>query len=240
MKKVNLFIVSFFIITSSLFSCSSEFEPIDPAVQFPDDNNDEDNDNGISTGNYWPMAVNNQWVFNENGLPQEPMKIISTQIIDDNTYYKYNNFVGTSTNGAPFSGTVMSRKMNGVYYYRAEVIIPGTPTITVSPLEIIVLKDFLEVDETWTQSLTQTTTVEGSAPITTSVQIEGKILEREASLTIGSVTYTDIIRVELVQTTQGIINKNYYWFAKDIGLVKYRNVLDGTNTISELQSYTLN
>ena len=134
----------------------------------------------------------------------------------------------------------MSRKMNGVYYYRAEVIIPGTPTITVSPLEIIVLKDFLEVDETWNQSLTQTTTVEGSAPVTTSVQIEGKILEREASLTIGSVTYTDIIRVELVQTTQGIINKNYYWFAKDIGLVKYRNVLDGTNTISELQSYTLN
>jgi hypothetical protein len=98
----------------------------------------------------------------------------------------------------------------------------------------------LEVDETWTQNLTQTTTVEGSAPITTSVQIEGKILEREASLTIGSVTYTDIIRVELVQTTQGIINKNYYWFAKDIGLVKYRNVLDGTNTISELQSYMLN
>ena len=134
-------------------------------------------------------------------------------------------------------------KENGVYYYLVAVNIPsvdGSPEISVSPLEIIVLKDFLEVNETWTQNLTQTTTITGVPPITTAVNITGKVLERDATLEVGSTTFENVIKVEVIQNTQGQVNTNYYWFAKDIGVIKYQNIIQGTNTTSELVSYTIN
>ena len=163
--------------------------------------------------------------------------------MNGNTYYVYDNLFGISTSGKEFSGLIATRKSNGVYYYRLEVNIPGqggNPSISVSPLEIIVLKDYLEVNQTWTQNLTQVTTISGVPPVTTSVQITGKILERDASLTIGTTTYENVIKAEVVQNTQGQTNTNYYWFAKDIGVVKYQNIIQGTNLTSELASYSLN
>ncbi len=239
-KSVFLLFVGSFI----MLSCSSDIEPIDPALQPGGGNSGGDGSGGgVSTGDYWPMAQNNSWIFSQNGVPQAPMLITNTEQINSRTYYAYENFVGVSLGGSNFTGTVHSRKANGNYYVRNQVTIPGTggnPTITVSPLEILVLKDFLEVNQTWTQELTQTTTITGTPPINTPVSIVGKILEKNASLTIGTTTYTNIIKVELVQSTQGVVNTNYYWFAKDIGLVKYQMILQGSNLVYELQSYNLN
>ncbi len=249
MKNIPVLSVLLYVFSIFIVSCSSDIEPLDPAIQIPGNGNgnggggNNNDDGGVSTGDYWPMAVNNQWVFAQDGVDQSPMKIVSTEQIDGKTHYKYENFLGTSTLGSSFEGLITTRKSNGVYYYRAEVNIPpvdGNPAINVSPLEIIVLKDFLEVNQTWTQNLTQTTTISGQPPINTSVSIVGTILERDASLTIGATTYENIIRVELIQTTQGVVNKNYYWFAKDIGIVKYQNLYQSVDSISELQSYVLN
>lgn len=133
------------------------------------------------------MAVNNQWVYAQDGVDQSPIKIVSNQQIGGKTHYKYENFLGTSTLGSSLEGLIITRKTNGVYYFRAEVNIPsvdGNPAINLSPLEIIVLKDFLDVNQTWTQSLTQTTTITGFPPVKSSVSIQGKILERDATLII--------------------------------------------------------
>lgn len=241
MKKITSIVLVLWLSVFSLSSCTSEFEPVDPAVQVPDETPDDNGNNGNSTGDYWPMALNNQWIYKLDGVSQDPMKIVSTESIDGKSYFKYENFIGSSTAGSGFIGTTLTRKTNGVYYVRVSAVIPGTPTITVSPLEFIILKDYLEVNQMWSQNLSQTTTIEGQTPIVTAVEIAGKILERNVSLTVGTVAFTNVIHTEVIQTTQGTINKNEYWFSKDIGLIKYKNSIEGSlNNEYEIQSYQLN
>jgi hypothetical protein len=46
--------------------------------------------------------------------------------------------------------------------------------------------------------------------------------------------------VELIQNTQGETLTNYYWFAKNIGLIKYVNIALGETYEHELVTYTVN
>lgn len=247
MKKINFITaLALFFLAFNITSCSTDVEPIDPALL----NGGTGNENGGGTGgggtttaDYWPMAVNNQWTFVMDGDLQEPMKIISTQQINGLNYYKYNNLFGESLSGGDFIATFWTRKSNGNYYVMQEATIPaagGLPSITVSPLEIIILKDNLEVNQTWTQNMTQTTTIQGFPPIETAVNVEAKILEKNVSVTINGIAYTNVIKVELIQNTQGTTNTNYYWFAKDIGPVKIQTIYEGAEDIKELSTYIVN
>lgn len=230
-------------------SCSTEIEPVDPALLIPiipiDNpvNNNQGGANSNSTGNYWPMSVNNQWTYKENGVLKPPMKITTTQQINGVTYYKYTDFIGTSTNGSNAQTTVWTRRNNGNYYVRQEATIPaqgGNPAIFVSPIEIIILKDYIVANTTWTQNLVQTTTIQGAPPIETNVTINGKILEKDIDFTVNSIAYTNVIKVQVIQTTQGVTNLNYYWFARNIGMIKYQNIINSTTVTSELQTYVVN
>lgn len=249
MKKHNLLYIVTLIFSSLVISCSGDVEPIDPAIQIPNPNNGGgnngggDNGGGTSTGDYWPMAVNNSWTFIKDGENQPPMKIISTESINNSTHYKYENFVGMSTEGQAFEGTIWTKKSNGNYYVRQQATIPGIPgmpSITISPIEIIILKDFLAVNQTWTQNFTQTTTIEGIPPVQTQVNIVGKILEKDVTVTVNNVSYENVIKVELIQNTQGQTLTNYYWFAKNIGLIKYINIAMGQTLNHDLVNYTVN
>ena len=104
------------------------------------------------------MAVNYTWNYKNNGTIEPPMKIISSEQIDGKTYYKYANFIGTSTvQGASFTGNIWARKENNTYFIRQEATIPaqnGNPAITVLPIEIEILKDNIAVNGTWTQTFT--------------------------------------------------------------------------------------
>jgi len=240
MKKIKFLSVCFVLITSSIFtSCSTDVEPLDPAVVV----DPGENGGGESTGDYWPMAINNSWTFNANGEGEPPMKIVSSEQINGNTYYKYENFLGASTAGTGFEATVWTRKSNGNYYARQGASSAGgegVPSITVEPFEIIVLKDFLAVNETWQQTVNQTTIVQGFPPMVTPVNIQGKILEKDVTLTVNGEEFQDVIKAEVIQNTQGVTNTNYYWFAKDVGIIKYQNIYQTFNTTHEIVSYTIN
>lgn len=240
MKTIKLLPVLLLLFSAVTFvSCDSSVEPVDPALN-PGPQNPG---GGSTTDDYWPMAVNNSWTFVKEGVNQAPMKIISTESINNSTYYKYDTFVGMSTEGQGFVGTVWSKKVNGNYYVRQEAVIPavpGMPSVTISPMEIIILKDFLEVNETWIQNFTQTTTIEGFPPIQTAVGIVGKILEKDIEFTVNGVSYENVIKVELIQNTQGEALTNYYWFAKNIGLIKINNIALGENLEYDLVTHTVN
>lgn len=240
MKTIKLLPVLLLLFSVVTFvSCDSSVEPVDPALN----PGPENPGGGSTTGDYWPMAVNNSWLFQQEGVNQQPMKIIATESINNSTYYKYDNFVGMSTQGQGFVGTVWTKKLNGTYYVRQEASIPavpGMPAVTISPMEIIILKDFLDVNGTWMQNFTQTTTIEGFPPIESAVGITGKIIEKDVIVTVNGVSYENVIKVEMIQNTQGQTITNNYWFAKNIGLIKYVNIGAGLSNESTLVSYSVN
>jgi hypothetical protein len=235
-------ISAFLLLFTAVFFTSCEIEPYEGPIPSSEEETSP-TDGQPSTGDYWPMKINNQWVLIQNGVAQEPMKIISTEQINGSTYYKYHNLFGTGTNGSTFSSDAWTRKSDGSYFYRFQANIPaqGTqPAISIAPLEIIVLKDNIPVNGTWTQNLTQVTTITGMGPISTTILIEGKILEKDIAITVNGHAYTNVIKSQVTQTTQGQVNVNEYWFAKNIGLIKALNTVQGATTTTELESYILN
>ncbi|HEX8577728.1 MAG TPA: hypothetical protein VF677_15685 [Flavobacterium sp.] len=208
-----------------------------------DSDGNEEQQGGISTGDYWPTAVNNRWIFEDEYEDQETMKILSTQNINGNLHYQYENFIGLTTDGYIGQAIVTSRKSNGDYFVRYEVIFPGSndsPSITVLPVEYIILKDYLEVNQTWSQTLTQTTRISGFPDSNVTVQLNGKILEKNGTLTVNGTLYTNVIKSQLTQNTAGVTIENYYWFSKDVGLIQYQNIGAGLNIRKSLVSYSLN
>jgi hypothetical protein len=190
MKKIKPLLFLFLATTATfLTACSTDVEPLDPALlgELPPVNpgtNPRTNPGtnpATPSGDYWPMVVYNTWVYKNNGTTEPPMKIISSEQIAGKTYYKYSNFVGTSTvQQLDFSGNVWSRKENGTYFIRQEANIPaqnGNPAIAILPTEVQILKDNLAVNQTWTHTFTQTMLL-GTIPVPSEVEILGTVLEK--------------------------------------------------------------
>lgn len=239
MKKTNRILFLFLTTIVTVFSsCTVDVEPIDPTVldENPIINPGENPAN--PSGDYWPMAINNQWTYKKNGTIDSPLKIIATEEFDGKTYYKYSKFLGTTlVDEANFSGDVWTRKENNTYYIRESAFFQGqntSPSITVLPNDVIVLKDNLAVNQTWTQSYTQTLLF-GTLTVPSEVTVVGKIMEKDIQVTVNGQVYNEVIKVELTRTTI-ISSVNYYWFAKNIGIIKFQ---DETNTY-EIVSQSLN
>lgn len=247
MKKIKLITaVLVFFAAFNLTSCDNE--PIDPAIDL--NNGGNTGGGGTSSGDYWPAALNNQWVFNLNGVQQDPLKMVSINAINGNTYYTFNQQSGTGGTGTAASATLRLRKTSGDYYIKVEDIVTpaqaGMPGSTTTGSETILLKDYLAVGGTWTSSYNQTTTyTDPSFPvITLNFVIEASIMEKNISLTVNGAVYTDVIKVKYVQNVtsfgQTTSSINYYWFSKNVGPIKITNEF-GTSTYNqELVSYILN
>jgi hypothetical protein len=261
MKKIKFLPVFFILFAIAFTSCDTE--PVDsnlydyvPVDNGGDDGGDDDggggDDGGTSSGDYWPMAVNNQWTYREDGVVSDPMKIISTQTVDGNTYYRVNrSFVNSGTDDLTGDAVMLLRKTNGSYNTRISVTIDaeeGMPGLSVAPYEFTMFKDNLDAGQTWTQTVDQVTSydMEGIPDVTTTLNFTGTIMEKNISLEVEGHTYTNVIKSKLVMQieTMGISSTitTYYWFAKDVGPIKTENDLGnlGEDYDVTLLSYTLN
>lgn len=231
------------VITTTFFA-SCTVESIDPALA-----------NQINTGNidtnaavvdYWPSVVNNTWTYNQNGTPQTPMKIISSEVVNGKTYYTFNNLFGQSTS-AMANVTLKLRKNQGEYFIKASdfPFTAGGFTGQASGFEYLLFKDFVNVNDTWTTSFTQNFTFNNpSIPSTTSsTVVDGTMLEKNTSIVVNGVTFNNVIKFKVVQkvTLSGQVttSTSFYWYAKGVGCVK-SIISSGTqDTTSELQTYNL-
>lgn len=198
------------------------------------------NGGGSTTGSYWPMAVNNKWTYNVSTGGSENVKIISTQTINNKLYYKYDNFFGTTTAGAAGVSQFWTRQQDGTYYAR---IITDTNNGThLSPVEYIMLKDNIGVGQTWNQTLVQDVTFDmpGVPPMTMTINVTGKIIEKDITLQVGSQTFNNVIHTEFTQSTMGTTTVTHYYFAKNIGLVKIVMAGGGINQTQSISSYVIN
>ena len=255
---------AFFLIT--LASCDTE--PVDAAVldnvapEEPEQpgENPGNPDNGTSEGDYWPFALNNEWVFDSsNGQDMSPMKIIGTDVIDGKTYYRINYLFEAAGNESVTGTSILHlRKEGGTYYQRVKTDIPeeNGMSFDVEPYELVVLKDNLPVGESWTHSVSYVTSYEminfpmEIPDITTNIDIVGTILEKGVSVTVSGTTYNNVIKQKIVQTVSivmpGAPNNetsatSYIWFAKDVGPIKSQNETELMEPYTlTLTDYTLN
>jgi len=253
---------AFFLITMA----SCETESIDSAVldnvapENPGGNENPSNpDNGTSDGDYWPFALNNEWIFDSTGEDVSPMKIIGTETIDGKTYYKM-NYAFQDSGNEELTGTseIYLRKDGGAYYQRVVTYVPDQDgmSINVSPYEITVLRDNLAVGQGWTETVEFVTSYEMPdfpmeiPDITTSITMQGTIMEKGVSLTVNGTTYNDVIKQMVVQTvsmeipgstqTTETTLTTYMWFAKDVGPIRSENTSDLLNYTLTLTDYTVN
>jgi hypothetical protein len=238
MKSIKS-IVKFLILSIALVTVSCDNEPIDPAIDLTD------NSGGSSAGDYWPTAINNEWIMERDGVALDPIKIVGTGNFGGQTYYK---FAPQSGSGSTTSGTVTNwlNKSNGVYKLKTEDININTGglTGTQTGYEFIILKDNIAVGQSWNGTYTQTTSFTGIPSITLTINYTGTILAKNVSATVDGETYNDVIKVSFVQNTSmpgappTTINSEY-WFAKNVGVIKSISNDSGTIYESILVDYTL-
>ena len=247
MKKTTLLAYCFILVTAFSFN-SCDTENIDPVLV--DNNVNPDPDGGVSTGDYWPMAINNQWVYKRNGMIQEPMKIIGTETINGNLYYKFDNFTMIQTEieegEDPAESIVHVRKNNGNYYTRSVMVaevpefeIPNFEMPAPVPFEYIILKDYAAVGQTWSEQISQNIDIilpEGmpiaELHLVSTVRAQTMIVGKDIAISVNNVNYTDVIKVRVVLTgtvtglpagfpaPPSVVVTNYYWFAKNHGPIK--------------------
>lgn len=267
MKKVRLLSAFLFVAFAGFTSCDTE--PLDTNIvnQDPDNENpggenpddDGDGDGGTADGDYWPFALNNEWQF-ESSEPQNdaPMKIIGTETIDGNQYYRVNYaFADSGTDELTGTAVIHFRKVGDSYSQRVSVTVPEQEGIEIntSPYELTLLKANLNVGESWTQSVTQVTSYNmpdfpiDMPDVSTLIELTGTVEEKGVSLTVSGTNYNDVIKVKLVQeiTVQmtgidvpGVVTTTYIWFAKNVGPI--RSVTTSDNNLqneANLVSYTL-
>lgn len=230
MKKITL-LALFTLLFSSLLitSCSN-------------DDSVSDDSNGVSSGDYWPLALNNQWIYNENGSVTSPVKIIATDNFGGTTYYR------VSTENV-YDLQAWATKKGATYFLRTGELNLNENGIVVkmSAYELPVLKDNLAVNEQWSGSVISKVSVtngSASSSFDTTIKYLGIILEKDASITVNGRVYASVIKISLKQEVslqgQTTITESLYWYAKGVGPVKSINTIDGSTVESTLVSYIIN
>ncbi len=232
MKKLNFMkMAMLFVSALAITSCSSD--------------DDDGGANGTSTGNYWPMAVNNTWDMDADGVTQQ-VKLTGTANFGGTTYYELEDEGTTGT----FDIQTWIGKIGATYFQKVGDFstVENGVSITMEGYEVPMFRDDLEVGETWSGTLSPEVTYSfngqsGSLPAT--VNYTGTILARDVTETINGVTYDNIIKISLeIQSSingQNNTVESEYWFAKDVGPVRENQSVDGGAAIERtLLDYNLN
>lgn len=226
MKKIILALTLFTSLT--FLSCSSD---------------DKADSNGTSTGDYWPMAVNNSWNFFGNGINSE-IKIVGTAVLDGKTYFeiKDNSYTNSDIKGYMI-------KEGATYFQRVgeTTLNENGILITIDSYEIPIFKDNLEANSSWKGGVnTKTRYSLNGNNVTQNVRINynGTILATNTTETLNNVNYTDVIKMRMVieiiiagQTQELSVD---YWFAKDVGPIKTIEVGGEFNINRDLVNFTIN
>ena len=214
-----------FISAFSLSSCSSD---------------DSGESNGTTNGDYFPTAVNNKWQYT-NGSDATEINLVGTANFDGTTYYEF-----TDTD-AQVSIQEWIGKKGATYFEKAatSTITQSGTTFTIQGYEIKMFRDDLAVGETWSGSAKPKITYSGGST-TAYIEYEGQITARDISVTLGGITYNNVIKMQLniTETVNGQVTtiSGENWFAKDIGLIYDSTTTsnDGVTRTRYLTSYTLN
>jgi hypothetical protein len=229
MKKTTLMALFALLFSSLLItSCSSD----DSSSDVPKE---------VSSESYWPLAINNQWIYNENGVPST-VKITGTDKFDGTSYYKI-------TEPNEYNLQIWVTKKDNTYFLRTGAldITESGINIKMSSYELPVFKDNLAINGQWNGTVKVNVNYKSGSQSASSVmdiKYLGVILEKDASVTINDKVYPNVIKMsfrqEVVIEGQTTITESLYWYAKGIGPIKSINTINGNTVESILVSYIIN
>jgi len=245
MKKISILLLLLFAFGVSFSSCTKDFED---GLNYSGFNNNENPGNGDNTenettndegGDYWPTAIGNQWIIDENGS-EVSMKMIAKE----GDYYKFDQFSGIG-DGVSGTASVYLKKVKGDYLLKVDALTLDYGegmSAKMSGYEFILFKDYLDVNRTWTGNFVQTTSfsMEGLPSVTMNISYTGTILEKISSVNIENNTYKDVIKFKFHQEAKilgqsATSNDTEYWIAKNIGIIKYTRL----GIVSSLVTYDI-
>ena len=204
---------------------------------------DSENSNGTSTGNYFPLAVNNSWKYLDvDQSVINETKIVNTTTINGAIYYEYTDDSDTVTLQHWFA------KKGASYFIRSgdTAIIENGITGVIEAYELPILKDDYAVNDIWTGTISPKFTYSGNG---TSGSLPFKIDYTGVNFYKGEVILNGISYPNIIKTRFNIsININgqittgieEFWFAENIGLIKDVYSSSDLNKNLEIDSYTLN
>jgi hypothetical protein len=204
-------------------------------------------------GDYFPTTANSTWNYEllASGSPADSMSVLSTgtsKTYAPNTFSIFRNDYG------PFGAdSSYYRKTGGSYYeyYPAErnFLEFTTPTA----VEHIFLKDNVNPSTTWQTQYTGTVIVDINGtptPINVTAQVRDTLSAKLTSLTVGTITYQDVLEVHsgyfyVLPAPYNLTEQAYgikQWFAKGVGLIKYSEVymFDGSTVTLNLKRSKVN
>ena len=168
----------------ALVSCSSS-----------DDGETQENF-GESTGDYFPMAYNNVWQYDDGSMTS------SVSLGMPVTMGGVDYFGMTDTSVAE-NIPVSIAKRGAAYIERAhEITVPvgNGFSIKIPTYDVIILRDDLGVGESWTRSLEITIKLTGNGQtqnLPATIDYTGTILERDATEVIGPLTFNEVIKTSI-------------------------------------------
>lgn len=140
-----------------------------------------------TTQGYQPLTKGSTWSYHEtfNSTDYPALNDVITMtgaraVINGKTYYAATDKLDTVI------GTTYFYQGNGSYSIRSAVLGAG---ITV---EYLYLKDDVAIGQTWTAPISDDGTIQQFP-----AQVVGKVLKRDTSMTIGSMTFKSVIHTQL-------------------------------------------
>lgn len=229
MKKFNFLALLTLVFSSLLItSCSSDDSSSDVSTE-------------VASDSYWPLAINNQWVYNENGEPST-VKITGTDKFDGTTYYRI-------AEKNEYNLQMWVAKKDNTYFLKTGAldITESDINIKMDSYELPVLKDNLANNGQWNGTATVKVTYKAgteSASADMTIKYLGVILDKDATVTVNNKVYTNVINMSLRQEVsiagESTITESLYWYAKGVGPIKSINTVDGSTVESILVSYIVN
>lgn len=207
-----------------------------------DDSSNSTSINGTSNGDYWPMAINNEWMYEDNYSEQTSVKLTGKDNFGGTNYYR-------TLEENEYNLQVWLAKKGGTYFEKTSDLNLSQSglTMVLKGYEIPLFKDYLNVNETWSGSTTTKLTYSyngesGSEDI--KILYNGIILDKSMTVTVNGINYTDVIKskieLEVISSGNSDFDEIEYWFAKDIGPIYQKTTSSGETNEMHLIDYILN
>ncbi len=187
----------------------------------------------IDTANYFPSGIGNTWEYVTAQGISETLEVRNETEVNGEIFYEINLFNGKYA-------AIRKDASNYELRLQGEAVQSAGYEMQGTYYKLFLFDHNAEVGDVWesTENYTVSFIPQENQPVRPSEDFEAdvvsELLERDLTLKIKDITYEDVIKVRLSITAIGKTTMYTYYFANNVGIVKYS---EGVNSV-QLQKYS--